>query len=78
MKHEQVLDALSTLIRRVGDIERKVVELSQDSTGSVAVGLDRIREGTSLLRGLLWSAHMAVDAERERLQGNEGACHKQL
>ena len=70
MEHNQVIETLADLRSRVGDIEQAIVQLSQCTTGSVALAVERTREGTSLLRGLLWSAHMAVEAERERLQGN--------
>jgi hypothetical protein len=70
MEHKQVVESLATLISRVGDIEQAIVQLGQCTTGPVALAVERTREGTSLLRGLLWSAHMAVEAERERLQGN--------
>lgn len=70
MEHNQVIETLADLRGRVGDIEQTIVKLSQCTTGPVASAVERTREGTSLLRGLLWSAHMAVEAERERLQGN--------
>ena len=71
MEHKQVVESLAILIGRVGDIEQAIIKLSQDVTGPVAVGLERTREGTSLLRGLLWSARMAVEAERERAPGQQ-------
>ena len=70
MEHKNVIETLADLRGRVNDIEQAIVQLSQSTTGSVASAVERSREGTSLLRGLLWSAHMAVEAERERLQGN--------
>jgi len=73
MEHEQVVESLAILISRVGDIEQSIINLSQGVTGPVAVGLERTREGTSLLRGLLWSARMAVEAERERSPGQQGS-----
>lgn len=70
MEHNQAIEILADLKSRVNDIEQAIVQLSQCTTRPVASAVERTREGTSLLRGLLWSAHMAVEAERERLQGN--------
>lgn len=70
MEYNRVIDSLADLRIRVGDIEQAILQLGQCTTGPVATAIKRTRDGTSLLRGLLWSAHMAVEAERERLQGN--------
>jgi hypothetical protein len=70
MEHNHVIESLADLRSRVGDIEREILQMKQNATAPVANALERTREGTSLLRGLLWSAQMAVEAERERLQGN--------
>lgn len=73
MKHKQIVESLTELIGRVGEIEKAVERLGLEATGPVAVGLERTREGTSLLRGLLWSARMAVEAERKRALGQQGS-----
>jgi len=73
MEHKNVIESLATLRGRVNDIEQEILQLKQSATAPVATALERSREGTSLLRGLLWSAHMAVEMERERSPGQQGS-----
>lgn len=72
MEYKHALETLADLRSRVGQIERDISELGRGVPGPVAKALDRTREGTSLLRGLLWAADMAVEAERDRLRDNGG------
>jgi hypothetical protein len=64
MEHKNVIESLASLRGRVNDIEQEILQLKRNATPPVATALERTREGTSLLRGLLWSAHMAVDADQ--------------
>jgi hypothetical protein len=72
MNYKHAFETLADLRGRVSDIEQAISELGQGVTGPVATALERTREGTSLLRGLLWSADMAVEMERERSPGQQG------
>jgi len=71
MDYKHAFETLADLRSRVSDIEQAISELSQGVPGPVARALERTRDGTSLLRGLLWSADMAVEAERDRAQGRK-------
>lgn len=61
MTNEQVFHAINELQRQVNRIERDIVELAQATEGPVSKAMERSREGTSLLRGLLWSARVLVE-----------------
>jgi len=69
MDYKHAFETLADLRSRVSDIEQAISELGQGVPGPVARALERTRDGTSILRGLLWSADMAVEAERDRAQG---------
>ena len=71
MDYKHAFETLADLRSRVSDIEQAISELGHNAPWSVAKALERTREGTSLLRGLLWSADMAVEAERDRAQGSK-------
>ncbi len=73
MDYKHAFETLADLRGRVSGIEQEISELGHGVTGPVAAALERTREGTSLLRGLLWSADMAVEMERERSPGQQGS-----
>jgi len=74
METQQILDTLAELRSRARFIDRDIVALRDAVADPVAAKvIDRAREGASLLHGLLWSAHMAVEMERERSPGQQGS-----
>ena len=73
MEYEHILEVLADLRSRVGDIEHDICELGKGIPTHDPVGfaLYRTREGTSLLRGLLWNADLITAGERHRVQDDK-------